>query len=56
MGNESIFMVSNFEWVEDLDYLEEVIYDHPEDNDKGCMLEVDLEYPEELHDSIILIP
>ena len=38
--------VSNFEWVEDLDYLKRIIYDHPEDSDKGYMLEVDLEYPE----------
>ena len=42
--------VSNFKWVKDLDYLEKIIYDHPKDSDKGYMLEVDLEYPEELHD------
>ena len=38
-----------FEWVEKPD--EVSIQDHPDDAPKGYILEVDLEYPAELHDA-----
>jgi len=38
-----------FEWVEKPDEVH--IQDHPDDAPKGYILEVDLEYPEELHDA-----
>ena len=41
---------SNFEWVENIDRLREKILDHPDNDSKGYFLEVDLEYPEKLHD------
>ena len=41
--------VSNFRWVEDCDSLPSLIRNHPEDATEGFILEVDLEYPEELH-------
>ena len=38
-----------FRWVEDCDRLHEKISDLPDDGAEGYMLEVDLEYPKELH-------
>ena len=40
-----------FEWVKDCNELEKTIINHSPDSDKGYMLEVDLEYPYELHDT-----
>ncbi|KAK3719344.1 hypothetical protein QZH41_000530 [Actinostola sp. cb2023] len=41
--------VGNFRWVEDCRALAESIVNHPADNPEGYILEVDLEYPAELH-------
>ena len=41
--------VSDFEWVQDLQSLERVIYDLPKDSNVGYILEVDLEYPKDTH-------
>ena len=40
-----------FEWVKDCNELEKTIINHSPDSDKGYILEVDLEYPYELHDT-----
>ena len=40
-----------FEWVEDCNRLTETIADHPENSPEGYMLQVDLGYPEDLHDT-----
>jgi hypothetical protein len=41
----------DFKWVKDLKSLERGITDHPANSPEGYILEVDLEYPEELHDA-----
>ena len=38
-----------FQWVDDCDRLTETIIEHPTDRHEGYILEVDLEYPGELH-------
>ena len=38
-----------FQWVDDCDRLTETIIEHPTDSREGYILEVDLEYPGELH-------
>ena len=38
-----------FQWVNDCDRLSETIIEHPADSHEGYILEVDLEYPGELH-------
>ena len=40
-----------FQWVDDCDRLTETITEHPADSHEGYILEVDLEYPEELHNA-----
>ena len=40
-----------FQWVEDCNQLTKTIADHPADDTKVYILEVDLEYPQELHDA-----
>ena len=40
----------DFQWVDDCDRLTETITEHPTDSREGYILEVDLEYPGELHD------
>ena len=40
-----------FEWVKDCNELEKTIISHSSDSDKSYILEVDLEYPHELHDT-----
>ena len=40
-----------FKWVENCVELEKTIINHPSDSEKGYILEVDLEYPHELHDT-----
>ena len=45
--------VSGFKWVRNMSKIEEdfiKIYDYDEDGDIGYFLEVDIEYPRELHD------
>ncbi|KAG8182181.1 hypothetical protein JTE90_017132 [Oedothorax gibbosus] len=42
--------VSDFEWVEPDSVTEEDIREWEDDNDKGLILEVDLDYPQDLHD------
>ena len=43
--------VSGFDWMEDLSKLdEEFIKNYDDDSDKGYILEVDIEYPKNLHD------
>ena len=41
----------SFRWVDDDAGLAETIADHPADSREGYILEVDLEYPEELHET-----
>ncbi|XP_064629257.1 uncharacterized protein LOC135488549 [Lineus longissimus] len=48
-GMSQPLATGGFEWVDPI--LEEEIINHPNDAEKGYILEVDLEYPEELHDS-----
>ena len=38
-----------FQWVDDCDRITETIIEHPTDSHEGYILEVDLEYPGELH-------
>ena len=38
-----------FQWVDDCDRLTKTIIEHPADSREGYILEVDLEYPGELH-------
>ena len=40
-----------FQWVDDCDRLTETITEHPADSREGYILEVDLKYPEELHNA-----
>jgi hypothetical protein len=40
-----------FHWVEDCDQLAKTVTDHLADDPEGYILEVDLEYPHELHDA-----
>ena len=40
-----------FQWVDDCDGLAEAITEHPADSNEGFILEVDLKYPEELHNA-----
>ena len=43
--------VNGFDWMEDLSKIDEdFIKNYDEDNDKGYILEVDVEYPKNLHD------
>ena len=42
-------LVSNCEWVQDLEHPESEVYNHPKDGDNGYIFEVDLEYPKDLH-------
>ena len=40
-----------FGWVDDCQSLERTISQHPAESKEGFILEVDLEYPEELHEA-----
>ena len=40
-----------FQWEKECKKLQKTIVDHPSDSDHGYILEVDLEYPEELHET-----
>ena len=40
-----------FRWEEDCEQLAKTIADHPADIPEGFILEVDLEYPEDLHNA-----
>ena len=40
-----------FRWEEDCEQLAKTIADHPADDSEGFILEVDLEYPEDLHNA-----
>ena len=42
---------SGFHWVNDCQQLAKTIAEHPADSPEGYILEVDLEYPEDLHDA-----
>ena len=42
--------MGGFEWVQDRVWLKTATAGHPADSSEGCILEVDLEYPEELHE------
>ena len=42
---------SGFRWVDDCQQLAKTIAEHPADSPEGYILEVDLEYPEDLHDA-----
>ena len=43
--------VGGFQWVGDCQQLAKTIAEHPADGPEGYILEVDLEYPEDLHDA-----
>ena len=40
-----------FRWAEDCEQLTKTIADHPTNDPEGFILEVDLEYPEDLHNA-----
>ena len=43
--------VSNFVWIEDTSqFHQDYIKNYNEESDEGCFLEVDVQYPEKLHD------
>ena len=43
--------VSNFDWIEDTSqFHQDYIKNYNEESDEGCFLEVDVQYPEKLHD------
>ena len=42
---------SGFRWVDDCQQLTKTIAEHPADGPEGYILEVDLDYPEDLHDA-----
>ena len=42
---------TGFRWVDDCQQLAKTIAEHPADRPEGHILEVDLEYPEDLHDA-----
>ena len=42
---------SGFQWEEECEWLAQSIQEHPADSSVGYILEVDLEYPQELHES-----
>ena len=42
---------SGFRWVDDCQQLAKTIAEHPADGPEGYILEVDMEYPEDLHDA-----
>ena len=41
---------SNFKWVKNIDKIEQKLMQIKKDSSTGYILEVDLEYPQELHD------
>ena len=44
-------LVNNFEWIDDTSqFNEDFMKSHNEESDKGYFLEVDVQYPEKLHD------
>ena len=45
------FHTGAFRWAEDCEQLAKTIADHPADDPEGFILEVDLEYPEDLHNA-----
>ena len=51
LGNVPKAAVNNFEWIEDISQInEDFIKSYNEESDEGYFLEVDLQYPEKLHD------
>ena len=52
--------LDGFEWVKDLSkFNENFIKNYDENNDKGCILEVDVEYPKNLrmlHSDLLFLP
>ena len=48
-------VLNGFEWVEDLSqFKEDFIKNYDEDSNKGYFLEVDVEYPKNLHNCIVI--
>ena len=45
-----------FRWKEDCEQLAKIIVDHPADDPESFILEVDLEYPEDLHNALNTYP
>ena len=52
----TICMVGGFRWVDDCQQLAKNIAEQPADSPEGYILEVDLEYPEDLHDATNAYP
>ena len=47
--------VNGFKWIKDLTKIDEnFIKNYDEDSDKGYILEVDVKYPQKLHDYIVI--
>ena len=45
------FPVNNFEWIKDASqFNEDLLKNYNEENDEGYFLEVDIQYPEKLHE------
>ena len=43
--------VNNFEWIKDTSqFIEDFIKNYNGESDEGCFLEVDVQYPEKLHE------
>ena len=50
MRYESIFTYSNFQWVKNIDKIEQKLMTIKNNSSTGYVLEVNLEYPKRLHD------
>ena len=51
--------VNNFEWIENTSQFNEDFIKHNEEIDEGCFFEVDVQYPEklhELHNDLLCLP
>ena len=51
LGSLQYLPTSGFRWVDDCRQLVKTIAEKPADSPEGCILEVDLEYPDDLNDA-----
>ena len=49
------FPINNFKWVKNIDKIEQMLMRIKNDSTTGYALEVDVEYPQELHDITMII-